>query len=248
MDFKTRLQEKTPLIGTLISWPFPETAEIAADAGFDWLFLDWEHGLHDVRSLQQIVQAVGGKCASIIRVPANDPVWIAKALDTGAAGLIIPHIESAGDIERAIRSAKYPPRGTRSVGVARAQGYGHGVRRSVEEDNSRTVVVAQIEHIQGVREIDRIAAVQDLDAAFIGPFDLSGSLGKPGRIGDEDVREAIGLVRNACLERGLPAGIFAPDAPAARKACKEGYAFVCVGTDAMLHTAVLSRALEEIRS
>lgn len=248
MAFKERLAARTPLIGTLISWPFPETAEIAADAGFDWLFLDWEHGLHDVRSLQQIVQAIGEKCAAIIRVPANDPVWIGKALDTGAAGLIIPHVESAENVERAIQSAKYPPRGIRSVGVARAQGYGHEVRRSVEEDNRTTVVIAQIEHIKGVGEIGRIAAAKDLDAVFIGPFDLSGSLGKPGRIFDADVREAVGVVLKACGERGLPVGIFAPDAPAARKACDEGYSFVCVGTDALLHTTVLRQILKEIRS
>lgn len=246
-DFKTRLKEKAPLIGTLISWPFPETAEIASNAGFDWLFLDWEHGLHDVRSLQQIVQAIGEKCAAIIRVPANDPVWIGKALDTGAAGLIIPHIESAENVERAIQSAKYPPRGIRSVGVARAQGYGHEVRRSVEEDNRTTVVIAQIEHIKGVGEIERIAAVQGLDAVFIGPFDLSGSMGKPGRIADADVREAIGLVRKACTERGLPVGIFAPDAQAAKKALEEGYTLVCAGTDAMLHATVLRQILKEIR-
>jgi len=247
-NFKARLGEKKPLIGTLISWPFPETAEIAAQAGFDWLFLDWEHGLHEVRSLQQIVQAVGEACACIVRVPDNGAVWISKALDTGAAGLIIPHIESPDEVERAVLSAKYPPQGTRSIGVARAQGYGRAVRRSVEEDNPGTVLIAQIEHIKGVRDIEKIVAVPGLDAVFIGPFDLSASMNKPGRIADEDVREAIGTVRKACTRQGLPVGIFAPDAPAAKKALSEGYTFVCVGTDAMVYASVMNQVVKDVRT
>jgi len=247
-NFKARLEEKKPLIGTLVSWPFPETAEIAADAGFDWLFLDWEHGLHETRSLQQIVQTVGNRSVCIVRVPDNQAVWISKALDTGAAGLIIPHVDSEEDARKAVLSAKYPPQGTRSIGVARAQGYGHDVRRSVEEDNLRTVLVAQVEHIKGVRDIEKIVAVPGLDAVFIGPFDLSASMNKPGRIADKDVREAIGTVRGACARQGLPAGIFAPDAPAAKKALSEGFAFVCVGTDAMVYASVMNRVVKDVRT
>lgn len=238
-NFKARLEEKKPLLGTLVSWPFPETAEIAADAGFDWLFLDWEHGLHETRSLQQIVQTVGNRSVCIVRVPDNQAVWISKALDTGAAGLIIPHVDSEEDARKAVLSAKYPPQGTRSIGVARAQGYGHDVRRSVEEDNLRTVLVAQVEHIKGVRDIEKIVAVPGLDAVFIGPFDLSASMNKPGRIADKDVREAIENVRTTCVRRGMPGGIFAPDVEAAKKALSEGYSLVCVGTDAMVYASAM---------
>jgi len=247
-NFKARLKDRKPLIGTLISWPFPETADIAADAGFDWLFLDWEHGHHDPRSLQQVVQTAGDRCACIVRVPDNYRVWISKALDTGAAGLIMPHCDDVEDTQKAVRSAKYPPQGIRSIGVARAQGYGHDVKRSVDDDNESTVFVAQIEHIEGVRDIEAIAAVPGVDAIFIGPFDLSASMGKPGRISDGEVQDAIKRVRETGLGRGLPIGIFAPDAAAAEKALSEGYSLICLGTDAMLFAGALRQAVKDLKS
>jgi len=248
MAFKERLAARTPLIGTLISWPFPETAEIAAEAGFDWLFCDWEHGHHDPRSLQLIVQAVENKCAPIIRVPDNYRVWISKALDTGAAGLIIPHVDGIDDARKAVASAKYPPLGVRSIGVARAQGYGHEVRRSLDTDDDATVVIAQIEHIDGVRRIAEIAAVPGIDAVFIGPFDLSASLGKPGRLTDGEVVDAVRRVRETCLRLGMPVGIFVPDVPGAKKALAEGFSLICLGTDAMMFAGALRQAAGDLKA
>lgn len=118
--FKDRLMGREPILGVLISLPSPELAEIYARAGFDWLFLDWEHGLHDVLGLQRIVMAAGAACPCLIRVPDNDPVRIAQALDTGAAGLIIPHVNSAADAARAgspppsrASGSRIPKEGTR---------------------------------------------------------------------------------------------------------------------------------------
>jgi 2-keto-3-deoxy-L-rhamnonate aldolase RhmA len=241
-SFKTSLKERKPLLGVLISLPSPEIAEIYADAGFDWLFLDWEHGLHDVLGLQRIVMAVGEKCPCVIRVPDNDPVWIAKALDTGAAGLIIPHVNTAADAARAASAAKYPPLGVRSIGVARAQGYGHDVRASLDRDNRDTVLIAQAEHIEAARNIEAILAVPGVDAAFIGPFDLSGSLKKPGQIGDPEVQEAIERIRTACAEKRIPVGIFTADLEAAAKYRDAGFSLLCVGTDT-IHAGQAARRI-----
>jgi 2-keto-3-deoxy-L-rhamnonate aldolase RhmA len=241
-SFKARLSERKPLLGVLISLPSPEIAEIYAKAGFDWLFLDWEHGLHDVLGLQRIVMAVGEKCPCIIRVPDNDPVWIAKALDTGAAGLIIPHVNSAADAARAAAAAKYPPLGVRSIGVARAQGFGLEVRESLDRDNQETVLIAQAEHIEAVRNIEAILEVPGVDAAFIGPFDLSGSLNKPGQIGDPEVRQAIDRIRTACADKRIPVGIFTADLEAAAAYRKAGFSLLCVGTDA-LHAGQTARRI-----
>jgi 2-keto-3-deoxy-L-rhamnonate aldolase RhmA len=239
--FKARLAGQETLLGVLISLPSPELAEIYAEAGFDWLFLDWEHGLHDVLGLQRIVQAVGKKCPCVIRVPDNDPVWIAKALDTGTAGLIIPHVNSAADAARAVAAAKYPPLGVRSIGIARAQGYGLDVQGSLSRDNGETAVIAQTEHIEAARHIDAILAVSGVDAAFIGPFDLSASLNKPGRIADAEVQAAIERIRQACAEAKIPAGIFAADAETAARYRDAGFRLLCVGTDA-LHAGRAARA------
>jgi len=122
--FRTRLKRGDLLAGTLVSLPSPEIAEILAEAGFDWLFVDLEHSTLDVRSAQTVLQAVGGRVDCLLRVPLNDEIWIKKALDTGAAGIIVPQVNSADDARRAVRYSKYPPQGARSAGMARAHGYG----------------------------------------------------------------------------------------------------------------------------
>lgn len=241
-SFTTRLHEREPLLGVLISLPSPELAEIYAQAGFDWLFLDGEHGLHDILGLQRIVMAVGAECPCVIRVPENNPVWIAKALDTGAAGVIVPHVNTAEDAARAAAAAKYPPRGTRSIGAARAQGYGLEIDTSLSRDNHETAVIAQIEHIEAVRNIAAILDVPGVDAAFIGPFDLSGSLNKPGWFKDSEVRRAVNDVRTACAEKKMPVGIFTSDLEAAAAYRKAGFSLLCFGTDT-LHAGQTARKI-----
>ena len=233
-SFKAKLAGGTRLIGTILTLPAPELAEIAAGAGFDWLFLDMEHGLLDVAGAQRMAQAAGA-CPCLIRVPVNEPIWIKKAMDIGAAGLIFPNIKSAEEAKRAVGEARFPPEGVRSVGIGRAHGYGATFSEYVEKANRDTTLVAQVEHIDGVRNIEEILGTPGVDAVFVGPFDLSASMGKPGRTGDADVREAIGVVRKACAARGIPAGIFAPGEEAARAALGEGFSFVCVGMDVTIY-------------
>jgi hypothetical protein len=131
------------------------------------------------------------------------------------AGLIIPHVNSPEDAARAAAAAKYPPLGSRSIGVARAQDYGLVIKSSLDKDNQDTALIAQIEHIDAVRAIEAILEVAGVDAAFIGPFDLSGSLGKPGRLEDFEIRKAVNDVRSACAEKKRPVGIFTADLEAA---------------------------------
>ena len=247
-QFKKRLLAREKLLGTILTLPAPELAEIAADAGFDWLFLDMEHGLLDIPAVQRMVQAAGDRAPSIIRVPANEPVWIKKALDVGAAGLIFPNIKSAEEAARAVRQSKYPPEGDRSVGISRAHRFGAGFAEYIAAANRDTTLIAQVEDIEAVRGIDGILQVRGVDAVFIGPYDLSASLGKPGRVGDDDVREAIERVRTSCAERGVPAGIFAGDQEAARKAFEEGFAFVCAGMDVTLYAGLAARMVKELKS
>jgi len=247
--FRGRLLGGEPLIGTLLSLPSPELAEIASGAGFDWLFIDMEHGALGAQDVLRLVQAVRGPCACLVRVPENREMWIKKALDTGAAGIIVPHVNSAEDAAQAVRWAKYPPAGGRSVGFSRANGYGARFQEHVDTANAETVVVAQVEHIDGVRAVGPILGIAGLDAVFIGPYDLSASLGKPGRIRDDDVREAIGAVASACAARKVPCGIFAAGLAAAAQALDEGYTLVCSGIDTGLYgqaAAAIVRGLKPI--
>jgi len=246
LSFKAKLTGRARLVGTILTLPAPELAEIAAGTGFDWLFLDMEHGLLDVAGAQRMAQAAGA-CPCLVRVPANEPVWIKKAMDIGAAGLIFPNIKSAEEAARAVREAKYPPEGVRSVGIGRAHGYGARFREYVERSNADTTLVAQVEHIEGVRAIDGILATPGVDAVFVGPFDLSASMGKPGRTEEEDVRGAIGQVLEACADHGVSAGIFAPDETAAGSALEQGFSFVCVGTDITLFADALGRIAKRLK-
>jgi 2-dehydro-3-deoxyglucarate aldolase len=170
-------------------------------------------------------------------------MWIKKALDTGAAGLIVPHVNSADEAAQAVRWAKYPPQGGRSVGFSRANLYGARLQEHLETANEEIVVVAQVEHIDGVRAIDPIVAVPGLDAVFIGPYDLSASLGRPGRVEDGQVRGAISRVRSACAAAKIPVGIFAAGAPAAATALADGFTLVCAGLDVRLYAEAAAALL-----
>ena len=246
--FRERLARREPLVGLVLSLPSPELAEMLAAAGFDWLFVDMEHGLIDFAAVQRMIQAVGGACPCIVRVPNNEAVLIGKALDTGAAGVIVPHVNSAEEARAAVRAARYPPAGARSIGAARAQGYGRRLAEAIARDNFETLVVAQVEHVDAVRSIEAIVRVPGVDAVFIGPFDLSASMDKPGEIAAEDVQQAIDAVTEACAAKGLPCGIFAVDGASARRAGEAGHSLVCVGTDTLLVASAANRLLGEARA
>lgn len=242
--FRDRLARREPLLGTLLTLPSPEIAELLSTAGFDWLFIDMEHGLLDFEIVQRMVQAAGYECPCLIRVAYNEPILIGKALDTGAAGIIVPHVATPDEARAAVRAAKYPPAGARSIGAGRAQGYGRRLLEAVAGDNDSTVVVAQVEHADALPQIDDIVAVRGVSAVFVGPFDLSASLGKPGRIEAPDVRQAIGAIVSACAARPLPCGLFVGDGDAARRAFGDGHSLVCAATDTLL----LANAAAHVRS
>jgi 2-dehydro-3-deoxyglucarate aldolase/4-hydroxy-2-oxoheptanedioate aldolase len=247
-SFKDRLRENEPLFGTLLSLPSPEIAEICAAAGFDWLFVDLEHGLLSFADAQRIVQAAGPACPCLVRVPSVDPGAISKALDIGPAGLIFPHIDGAEDTRNAVRASFYPPQGARSVGIARAQGYGARLAESLDRANREIVLIAQAEHINAARAIESILAVPGLDGIFIGPYDLSGSLGKPGRFDDPEVEKAIAKIRDACAIAHFPSGILAGNAEAARGFAREGYRLICVASETMLLGDAARRILASVKA
>jgi len=245
--FRERLLRGDRLIGTLLSLPSPELAEIASNAGFDWLFLDMEHGGLEAADVRHMVQAVRDPCVGLVRIPENREMWIKKALDAGATGIIVPHVNDAQDAVRAVGWAKFPPAGGRSVGFSRANRYGARFQEHVETANAETIVVAQVEHIDGVRAIRSILGVSGVDAVFIGPYDLSASLGKPGRIEDSDVREAIRAAASACAAKKVPVGIFALDLPASAKALEDGYTLVCSGIDIGLYSRSAADIVKELK-
>jgi 2-keto-3-deoxy-L-rhamnonate aldolase RhmA len=220
---------------------------VLALAGFDWLFIDLEHGSLSIQNAQRAVQAVAGRCFTVVRVPEATDANIKRVLDTGCDGIIAPHVNTAAEARRIVALAKYSPEGERSAGLGRAQGYGLNFADYIASANSRTVVVVQIEHKDRISNVDQIVRVQGIDAIFIGPYDLSGSMGILGQVSDTRVVSAIEKVRTACAASNMPFGIFCATAEQASCAIQIGARIVAVGTD-LSHMANSARAtLETIR-
>lgn len=231
-SFKQRLQQGKPLVGTLLTVDSCEVAELLTLCGFEWLFIDMEHSpLLDPRSVQHVVQAIQGRAYAVVRVPENSDVWIKRSLDSGCDGIIVPHVNNASDASRAVAAAKYPPQGHRSVGIARAHGYGASFGSYIKSANDEIAVVAQIEHVDAVTNMSDIAAIEGIDAAFVGPYDLSGSLGVLGDVKSNSVQDMIGQVREICIDRKLPYGIFTAAVDQALTEIKLGCTLMAVSSD-----------------
>jgi 2-dehydro-3-deoxyglucarate aldolase/4-hydroxy-2-oxoheptanedioate aldolase len=194
-----------------------------------------------------MIQAVGGRCPCLVRVPENREVWFKKALDTGCDGVIVPQVRSAAEATAAVERSLYPPSGRRSVGISRAHAFGMAFQEYFDTANDRLAVVVQVEHIDAVRSIEAIVEVDGIDAVFIGPYDLSGSLGVVGQVTHPKVQEAISTVAGACNAAGMPTGIFVADAVAAREAMARGYNLIAMGLDAIFLGAAARQALATAR-
>ncbi len=247
-NIRERLKKKEVLIGTLVSMPVPEVAEIMAEVGYDWLFVDTEHGSFNARGAQGILQAVDHRCPCVIRIPSNEEVWIKKALDIGAAGIIAPGVNSAEEAARIVRLCKYPPRGCRGVGIGRAHGYGLKFNEYVAKANDEIAVILQAENTNAVKNISDIVRVPDIDAILIGPYDLSASMGKMGRLDDTEVQAAIAKISKSCRDSGVPLGIFAGSAEFAKPYIQRGFTLVAISTDCLHMAQGAGAALKEVRS
>ena len=151
-NFKQRLHDKKPLVGTLLSMGLPVVAEVVSRCGFDWLWIDMEHAPLSLEQTQQLIQSGNRDCAKLVRLPANDEVWIKQILDLGADGIIVPQVKNALEAQKAVSAAKYPPEGNRSVGIARAHGFGMEFADYVARANAETLVFVQVEHVDGVNK------------------------------------------------------------------------------------------------
>jgi 2-dehydro-3-deoxyglucarate aldolase len=245
--FRARLRAGETLLGTMVTLPTPAVAEILADAGFDWLFVDGEHGPLETRDLLAILQAVGDRSACLVRVPAAEEVPIKKALDLGAVGVIVPQVNTAEQAARVVGYARYAPAGARGVGLARAHGYGMRFREYVETANERVAVVVQAEHARAVENIAAIVRVEGVDAVLLGPYDLAASLGKMGRVDDPAVTDAIDHITATCREAGMPLGYFGVTAAAVRPYIERGYSLIVAGVDTLFLGGGAKSLLAELR-
>jgi 2-keto-3-deoxy-L-rhamnonate aldolase RhmA len=196
--------------------------------------VDLEHGAIGFESMTGIFRTVAAfGSVPVARLPLNDPIWIKRTLDAGARGLIIPMVNSADEARAAVREAKYPPLGHRGYGYSRANMHGIDFASSIAAANEETALVVQIEHKDGIAALEEILDVEGVDAAFIGPMDLSGSYGKTGKMSDPEIVDALARFRSVCKQKGLAAGmhVMNTSAEGVRAALDDGYTMVALGVD-----------------
>ena len=222
-------------LGSWITLNHFSIAEIMADAGFDWLCVDMEHSVIDYYEAELLIATIEAKgCTPYVRVGANDPLLIKRVLDAGAKGVIVPMINSKDDAQKAVNAVKYPPLGDRGVGaVGRAQNYGFGFEEYAKTVNQNTKVMAQIEHIDAINNLEAILSVKGIDGTIIGPYDLSGSMGKPGQFQDSDVINALLKYETISkkLKKQMGYHVIKPDHKLVIKKIEAGYTFIAFSWD-----------------
>lgn len=248
-NIKEKMQRGGPSLGSWMSMAHPSIAEILAMAGYDWVVIETEHTAIDVSEVLRLIIAIEQRgSVPLVRLAWNDPIQAKAVLDSGAAGVLVPMVNTRAEAELAVQMTKYPPLGFRGVGLARAQGYGQDLDKYVQHANEDTLLMVQIEHRDAVAHIEEILSVPGIDGTFIGPYDLSMSLGIPGQTSHPDVLKSKQKVLEATLAHGLIAGVHFVQPRTAREDCRqaiaEGYRFIALGTD-ILFLGDSARALKQ---
>ncbi|GAD52840.1 putative 2,4-dihydroxyhept-2-ene-1,7-dioic acid aldolase [Halarchaeum acidiphilum MH1-52-1] len=235
------------VVGTFQLLDSAMVAEMTGVAGMDFTILDQEHGpLTAETSVGLCAAAENGGAAPIVRVRNNTESEIQRALDIGAAGVEIPQIETREDAEAAVEHARFDPLGSRGLSpYVRAGGYTGGDDYT-EEQNEAVTVIVHIEGERGVENLDEILAVEGIDVLFLGPYDMSQSLGIPGQVGDERVESLMTEVCERAEEAGKVVGTFADDAAIANKWIDAGVQYVAMSVDGAIVTKAFEDAIADV--
>ena len=232
--FKQALANQQAQIGLWVSLANPYSTEICAGAGFDWLLLDSEHSPNDLRSIMAQLQTVAGyPCHAVCRLPIGDSTLIKQYLDMGAQTLLVPMVDTPEQAKALVQACRYPPDGFRGMGGARASRWGR-YPRYVLEANAQVCLLVQAETRLAMSNLDAILATEGVDGVFIGPADLSASLGHVGNPGHPEVQAAIEGAITGITRAGKAAGILTPDTTLAQRYLDLGATFVAVGLDTVL--------------
>lgn len=236
------------MAGTFLNLGSATSVEIAAQAGFDWLLLDFEHGSGSFSQLRAMLLACqAAQVAPIVRIRSIDPDTVKFVMDSGAAGIMFPYVSTAEEAEQAVRAIKYPPRGSRGVaGIIRATNYGQDWHAYFQEANERSLVVVQIETPQAVQCAEDIASVDGVDVLFVGPLDLSVNLGTPGEFDNHTFRESLKHVIAICDKCGKSAGILSKPGFVDEHR-QMGFRFFALGSDSGAVVAGVRDYLQKIR-
>lgn len=234
MSLKQKLKNNELTVGSWIMMADSMSVEVMALAGFEWLVVDIEHTVIDMETVKRLIITIqANNMKALVRVSKNEEVVIKKVLDMGADGIVVPMVSSKEDAVQAVEYAKYPPIGKRGVGLYRASKYGTKFEEYKKWVDEEVVIIAQIEHIDAVNNIDEIVNVEGIDGTIIGPYDLSGSMGYPGEFERDDVKEAVNHVLERCKAHNIPSGFHVVDTDPKKLKLKidQGCTFLAYGID-----------------
>ena len=238
IDLHPRLQAGETLFGTFANLASPVATEILARAGFDWLIIDLEHGAGTESGLLANLHAMGATAtAAIVRPQSGERLRIGRALDLGAHGIMVPRVDLPAQAREAISFMRYPPDGARGLALGtRGAGLGELGHTEIQAINRRLLGIIQIESRSAVEHVEAIAAIDGVDVLFVGPTDLSHSLGIPGRFDDPAYLAALERVATAAEGAGKAAGILLRDAAALPRHRDIGFRFIGLGSDGAILT------------
>lgn len=229
---KQKLQAGQKTAGAWLQIGSSMTAEIISQAGFDWLMIDMEHAPVDFMTLVSQMPAMTGGATPLVRAPWNDFVTIKRILDAGAYGLLVPYVNTRQEAEAAVKACKYPPEGIRgTAGSPRAAGYGQNVSNYLPYANEQILILTAVETAEAVENLDDILVVPGLDGIFIGPMDLSTSMGHMGNPGHPDVQAAIETIERKTLGAGKILSTIAGSWEQAQQRYEKGYQMIMLMAD-----------------
>ncbi len=236
-----------PKFGSWLDIPSPQVAEIMAQSGFDFIVVDLEHGPASIETAQMQLMAIGARCLSVVRVPEGTEAWIKRVLDAGADGVMIPKIESAKQAAEMVDCAFYAPKGRRgdARGVVRASGWGRGADADNKTWNSNGFLAVQIESVEGLSNIEQIAATKGVSQLFFGPSDYFADAGLS--IDSDETLAAAGKVAKVAAAHGLASGsvVFPNGTP--QSLAKLGFTHISVAGDVTTLTHGLKESLENAK-
>jgi len=246
---RRRLAAGDTTVGTFVGTASPLVGEVCAAAGLDWLLLDLEHGAGGEEQVRSLVPAAASYgVPTVVRVESAARIRIGRVLDLGAAGVMLPRLDSAHEVAAALRHLRYPPHGDRGVATYnRACRFGLDPA-ALERGDSQVLGVVQIESAAALDEVDKIAALDGADVLFVGPRDLSHDLGLPGQLTAPRYLAALDKVRTAAAAHGKACGLLVNDGAGAAARIAEGWTFVAIGSDSTLLAAAVTTHLAQART
>ncbi|NIQ06814.1 MAG: hypothetical protein GWO20_14130 [Candidatus Korarchaeota archaeon] len=247
---KELFEKEKPAIGTWVTIQNCDVVEALSTLPFDWFVFDWEHSPADISTLQTLLPGIRGtNITPFVRVPWNAMVRIKRVLDIGLEGILVPYVNSKEEAKNAVKACRYPPNGVRGVGPRRATMYGSRdiVDYFHEFEEEDLIVGVLVETQKALNNLDEILAVEGIELAFVGPYDLSANLKIFGQFEHPKFKNAIQRVLNVCEEVSVTPGIYTRSAKKAKVWIENGFRFVSISSDYLVLRKAYSNALKGLR-